>query len=417
MEEKERREIKSLQLNYNRDLMEEKIYEILKLSNLLLQSLQVSFSPTHCSHLLISDQLFHLRAPSLNGADQLIGQRLPNSCNLTSSSAAPPPPPPLQINTQHRETMDKVFSGLDQFVLLKGRRFKVRLEVSFTVRGQAHQTGLHGFEFSPNAEITHHVSRSSVTVSRRSSLESCLLQFLHHFSQHGVSAQNRPWAEGLSALGTAVDTSMIILIPAALNTAHTVTVSTGNSHRILQQIQTDGTAELTFGWTIGGRAADESSYRCQHLEPGSCQISVVLEQGLQLLWFTDRLHTLLQDRGGSPEPGHRLREKHRITPGVQVWPSTGVLSLYLSEVWYRQQLLQSGEELPQDNLQSCSHSELGPLSVTQQLWDSLHHQRHKLLQFPIMHHVLLLHHLPHGCRDELKGGNQQVQGGKQEKWI
>ncbi|KAG9331988.1 hypothetical protein JZ751_016264 [Albula glossodonta] len=279
MEEKERRELKSLQLNYNRDLMEEKIYEILKLSNLLLQSLQVSFSPTHCSHLLISDQLFHLRAPSLNGVDQLIGQRLPNSCNLTSSSAAPPPPP-SQINTQHRETLDK-----------------------------------------------------------------------------------------------------------------------------------------TFGWTIGGRAADESSYRCQHLEPGSCQISVVLEQGLQLLWFTDRLHTLLQDRGGSPEPGHRLREKHRITPGVQVWPSTGVLSLYLSEVWYRQQLLQSGEELPQDNLQSCSHSELGPLSVTQQLWDSLHHQRHKLLQFPIMHHVLLLHHLPHGCRDELKGGNQQVQGGKQEKWI
>ncbi|KAG9331993.1 hypothetical protein JZ751_016269, partial [Albula glossodonta] len=105
-----------------------------------------------------------------------------------------------------------------------------------------------------------------------------------------------------------------------------------------------------------------------------------------------------------------------------------VLSLYLFEVWYRQQLLQSGEELPQDNLQSCvsfglnlhwrrhlreegkkrqPHSELGPLSVTQQLWDSLHHQRHKLLQFPIMHHVLLLHHLPHGCRHELKGGNQQ----------
>ncbi|KAJ8265657.1 hypothetical protein COCON_G00147560 [Conger conger] len=96
------------------------------------------------------------------------------------------------------------------------------------------------FSFSLlSTEITLHVSRSSVTVSRRSSLESCLLQFLHHFSQHGVSAQNRPRGEGLSALGTAVDTNMIILIPAALNTAHTVTVSTGNSHRILQDIQTD----------------------------------------------------------------------------------------------------------------------------------------------------------------------------------
>ncbi|KAG9332191.1 hypothetical protein JZ751_015554 [Albula glossodonta] len=44
----------------------------------------------------------------------------------------------------------------------------------------------------PPADITRHVSRSSVTVSRRSSLESCLLQFLHHISQYGVSAQNRP---------------------------------------------------------------------------------------------------------------------------------------------------------------------------------------------------------------------------------
>ncbi|KAG5849673.1 hypothetical protein ANANG_G00074250 [Anguilla anguilla] len=128
----------------------------------------------------------------------------------------------------------QVSSGFDQFVLLKGRRFIVRLEVSFTVRDQTHQAGLHSFQLSPSAEITRHVSRSSITVSRRSSLESCLLQFLYHFSQHGVFAQNRPWSEGLSALGTAVDTSMIILIPAALNTAHTVTVSTGSSHWIFQ---------------------------------------------------------------------------------------------------------------------------------------------------------------------------------------
>ena len=42
-----------------------------QLSNLLLHLLQESFSPTHFSLLLISDQLFHLRAPSLSGADQL----------------------------------------------------------------------------------------------------------------------------------------------------------------------------------------------------------------------------------------------------------------------------------------------------------------------------------------------------------
>ncbi|KAG9328046.1 hypothetical protein JZ751_016659 [Albula glossodonta] len=98
---------------------------------------------------------------------------------------------------------------------------------------QSHQRSFSLFHLRTLAEITRHVSRSSVTVSRRSSLESCL-QFLHYFSQYGVSAQNRPWSEDLSALGTSVDTSMIILIPADLNTAHTVTVSTGNSHRILQ---------------------------------------------------------------------------------------------------------------------------------------------------------------------------------------
>ena len=100
-----------------------------------------------------------------------------------------------------------VSRGFDQFVHLKGRRFIVRLEVSFTVRGQTLQAGLESFALSPSAEITRHVSRFSVTLSRRSSLESCLPQFLHHFSQHGVFIQNRPRGEGLSALGTAVNGS------------------------------------------------------------------------------------------------------------------------------------------------------------------------------------------------------------------
>ncbi len=54
------------------------VWKLLQLSvsphqifNLLLQSLQVFFSSTHCSLFLISDQPCHLRAPSLNGADQI----------------------------------------------------------------------------------------------------------------------------------------------------------------------------------------------------------------------------------------------------------------------------------------------------------------------------------------------------------
>ncbi len=54
------------------------VWKLLQLSvsppqifNLLLQSLQLFFSSTHFSLFLISDHLCHLRAPSLNGADQI----------------------------------------------------------------------------------------------------------------------------------------------------------------------------------------------------------------------------------------------------------------------------------------------------------------------------------------------------------
>ena len=42
-----------------------------QITDLLLQSLQSSFSSTHCSLFLISDQSYQLRAASLNGADEL----------------------------------------------------------------------------------------------------------------------------------------------------------------------------------------------------------------------------------------------------------------------------------------------------------------------------------------------------------
>ncbi|KAF4091981.1 hypothetical protein AMELA_G00015840 [Ameiurus melas] len=56
--------------------------------------------------------------------------------------------------------------------------------------------------------------------------------------------QNRPWSESVSALRTAGDTLLVLLIPEAINTDHTETVTTGDRHRILQEIQTHWTAEL-----------------------------------------------------------------------------------------------------------------------------------------------------------------------------
>ncbi len=57
-------------------------------------------------------------------------------------------------------------------------------QMSLTERLQTHQTGLDGFVFSSNTDVTLYISSSSVTVSRTFGL----LQFLHHFSQHGVSS-------------------------------------------------------------------------------------------------------------------------------------------------------------------------------------------------------------------------------------
>ena len=128
----------------------------------------------------------------------------------------------------------KLSGGFDQLVFLKGRRLIVRLEVSVTVRDQTLKTSLHSFQFSPSAEITANISRSSIALIRRKILESGLLHALHHLSQQVVFLQNRSWDEGVSALWTAECPSLIILTPVSLNTATAVVVSTGNTHWILQ---------------------------------------------------------------------------------------------------------------------------------------------------------------------------------------
>lgn len=46
--------------------------------------------------------------------------------------------------------------------------------------------------------------------------------------------------------GAAVDICLIILIAAAIDTAHTTALSTGNGHWILQQIQTNQASELVL---------------------------------------------------------------------------------------------------------------------------------------------------------------------------
>ena len=132
------------------------------------------------------------------------------------------------------DVLPKLAGGFDQLVIVEDCRLIVRLEVSVAVRDPTLKTSLNSFLFSPSAEITGHVSMSIKAVINNKSLESFLLQQLHHVSHHGVFLQNRSWVEGVSALWTAEPPSLVILVPEALDTPPAVAVSTGNSHWILQ---------------------------------------------------------------------------------------------------------------------------------------------------------------------------------------
>lgn len=69
-------------------------------------------------------------------------------------------------------------------------------------------------------------------------------ELLHSLSQHGVSGQGGLGAEGLAALGAAVDPLGVILAPVVLDAAHAVAVSTGDGDWIIREIQTHRAVEL-----------------------------------------------------------------------------------------------------------------------------------------------------------------------------
>lgn len=134
---------------------------------------------------------------------------------------------------------DAVFDprrGLNQTVFFQWWHFKVRPQVSLTVRGQTHETEHGSCSFSHCAGVTLHISRCSRGVTS-STLTGCPPVFLQQGSQKGVPLQNRPREESLPALRAAVRSSQVIFpIPEGIDTFHTETVSTGSRHWILQQL-------------------------------------------------------------------------------------------------------------------------------------------------------------------------------------
>ncbi|TNN39439.1 hypothetical protein EYF80_050384 [Liparis tanakae] len=135
--------------------------------------------------------------------------------------------------------------GVDQRVLLQRRHVVVRLQVPLAVRRQAHQAGLEGLQFGAGAEIAGHVSGSRRAAGGRSGSESRVLQRLQQLRQQGVLPQDGPRHEALPAKGAAGRLVVGgVLVPAAFDAAHAVAVSARDGHRVAEQVQTDGTAQL-----------------------------------------------------------------------------------------------------------------------------------------------------------------------------
>lgn len=64
-----------------------------------------------------------------------------------------------------------------------------------------------------------------------------------------------------------------------------------------------------------------------------------------------------------------------------------------------------------------TQDELGSLPLVHQSRDRLSHHEHKLLEFLITHHIILLGQPPHGSREELYWGHQEAKRRKRYAWL
>lgn len=104
-----------------------------------------------------------------------------------------------------------------------------------TVGSLTVQTGFEGLQLSPNANITGYIFTASIALISRSRLEFSVLQGLRQSCRHGVLVQVRCRREGSATLRAAVDTLLLLCIPAVVETTAAVAVSTGSGEWILEK--------------------------------------------------------------------------------------------------------------------------------------------------------------------------------------
>lgn len=122
----------------------------------------------------------------------------------------------------------------------------VLFEVSLAIGGQALQTRLDSSALPALTGIalnfTHFSTRSLLDLG----VPQLLPQLLHQTCQHSVPGQNRSRVEASPALRAGVTRLVLGFLPVAFNTLHAVTMTTGNSHRILQHLQAHGAAKMVL---------------------------------------------------------------------------------------------------------------------------------------------------------------------------
>lgn len=150
-----------------------------------------------------------------------------------------------QLVVNGTDRLLQLFAGSHQFVLLESSRLVVRLDVEVAVRGQTNQTRFDCLVLSPRAHVAFDIVCLGETLDDVA-IESNGLESLNHVSQHGVPGQSWPRVKVLTALRAGEDAQDVVLVPVLPNAVEAVVVSTRDSDRVLERVQTYGTVELVL---------------------------------------------------------------------------------------------------------------------------------------------------------------------------
>lgn len=126
-----------------------------------------------------------------------------------------------------------------QLVPLEGGRLIMRLDVRLAVVRQAHEARLDGLVPTADAEVTEGFP---VQVGERGELGQLTPALLVHVGQ--VPSQHGAGCAGGPALGAAVHTQVVKLVPVDLDAFQAVDVATGNGDRVSERVGTQGTKGL-----------------------------------------------------------------------------------------------------------------------------------------------------------------------------